>query len=53
MVSIAARIEKITEVEGDIEIKEKFPNEQLFHITIQVPWYVDLVNFFACGFMPP
>ena len=33
-----SRIEKPNKEEEGIEIKEKFPNEQLFHMTIQVPW---------------
>ena len=31
-----SRIENLTEEEGEIEIKEKFTNEQLFQVTIQV-----------------
>ena len=27
-------------------------NEQLFQLSVQVPWYVDIVNYFACGIMP-
>ena len=48
-----SRIEKSIEEEGEIEIEEKFPDEQLFQVTIQVPWYVDIVNYLACGVMPP
>ena len=48
-----SRIEKPTKEEREIEIEEKFPNEQLFQITIQVFWYADLVNYLACGIMPP
>ena len=46
-------IEKPTEEDGDIEIEEKFPDEQLFQLIIQLPWYVDIVNYLACGVMPP
>ena len=35
------------------EIEEKFLDEQLFQLSIQVPWYVDIVNYLACGIMPP
>ena len=31
-----SRIEKPNEEEGEIEIEEKFPDEQLFQVTIQV-----------------
>ena len=47
-----SRIEKPTEDEREIEIEEKFPNKQLFHVTVQVPWYDDIVNYLACGIMP-
>ena len=46
-------IEKPTEEENRTEIEENFPDEQLFQLTIQVPWYADLVNYLACGIMPP
>ena len=48
-----SRIEKPTEEEGDIEIVAKFPCEQLFQMIVQVPWYADVVNYLACGIMPP
>ena len=48
-----SRIEKPTKKEKEIEIEEKFPDEQLFQVTIQVPWYVDIVNYLACDIMPP
>ena len=35
------------------EIAENFPNEQLFLLSVQAPWYVDIVNYLACGVMPP
>ena len=34
-------------------IQEAFPNEQLFKDEINVPWYVDFVNFLVCGVLPP
>ena len=49
-----SKIEKPTKEEGEIEIEEKFLHEQLFQMTVQVPWYADIVNYLACGiFMPP
>ena len=48
-----SRIEK-TIVKGEgIELAEKFPDEQLFQLSFQSPWYADIVNFLACGVMPP
>ena len=47
-----SRIENPTEEEGEVEIEEKFLDEKLFQITIQVPWYAYLVNYLAYGIMP-
>ena len=47
-----SRIEKPTEDEKGTEIEENFPDEQLFQLTVQVPWYANLVNYLAYGIMP-
>ena len=47
-----SRLEKPIEDERGTEIEENFPDEHLFQISVQVPWYVDIVNFLACGIMP-
>ena len=47
-----SRLEKPIEDERGAEIEENFPDEHLFQISVQVPWYVDIVNFLACGIMP-
>ena len=36
-----------------MKLKKKFPDEQLFQVTVQVPWYADVVNYLACGIVPP
>ena len=48
-----SRVEKPTVQEEEREIAENFPNEQLFQLSLQTPWYADIVNFLACGIMPP
>ena len=48
-----SRFEKTTVKGKGIELTEKFPNEQLFQLSFQSSWYVDIVNFLACGVMPP
>ena len=35
------------------EIAENFPDEQLFLLSVQTPWYADIVNYLACGVVPP
>ena len=48
-----SRLEKTVEKEKGTEIAEKFPDEQLFLLSIQTPWYADIVNYLACGVVPP
>ena len=47
------RVEKPTVQEEEREIAENFPDEQLFQMSLQSPWYADIMNFLACGIMPP
>ena len=47
-----SRLEKPTEYERGTEIEENFPNEQIFQVSFQVPWYTEIVNYFCCGTMP-
>ena len=48
-----SRVEKTTVQEEGREIEENFPDEQLFQLSLQSPWYADIVNFLAYGIMPP
>ena len=48
-----SRIEKPTVQEEGREIAKNFPEEQLFQLSLQSPWYADIVNYLACGIMPP
>ena len=47
-----SRIESTAKNIKGLEIEKSFPDEQLFKVKIQLPWYVDLVNYLACGIMP-
>ena len=40
-------------IEKETEVAKNFPDEQLFQLSIQSPWYADIVNFLACGVMSP
>ena len=46
------RVEKPTVQEEEKEIAEHFLDEQLFQLSLQSPWYADIVNFLACGVIP-
>ena len=48
-----SRVEKPTIQEEGIEIAEIFSDEQLFQLSLQSPWYADILNFLASGIMPP
>ena len=48
-----SRVKKTTVQEEGREIVENFPDEQLFQLSLQSPWYADIVHFLACGIMPP
>ena len=46
-------MEKPAIQEEERKIAENFPDEQLFQLSLQSPWYDDIVNFLAYGIMPP
>ena len=48
-----SRMEKPTEEERWTKIEENSPDEQLFQVSVQLPWYADIVNYLAYGIMPP
>ena len=48
-----SRLEMTAVNEKGIEIANKFPNDQLFLLSVQIPWYVDIVNYLACVAVPP
>ena len=48
-----SRVEKPTIEEKEKEIAENFPDEHLFQLSLKSPWYADIVNYLACGIMPP
>ena len=48
-----SRVVTTSVIEEETEVAKNFPNEQLFQLSFQSPWYADIVNFQACGVMPP
>ena len=47
-----SRVEKTTMKEEKMEVAENFPDEQLFQLSFQLPWYAYIVNFLTCRGMP-
>ena len=48
-----SRLEITKEEKKDKEVQESFPDEQLFEVKIQFPWFANMVNYLACGIMSP
>ena len=48
-----SRLERPTEEEKENTLEENFPDEQFFQLSGQVHWYADIVNYLACGIIPP
>ena len=48
-----SRLEMTAGKEKGTEIEKKFPDEQLFLLLVQTPWYADIVNYLAYGVVPP
>ena len=47
-----SRLERTAGTEKRAEIAENFPDEQLLMLSVQTPWYADIVNYLACGIIP-
>ena len=47
-----SRVEHNETEKEEAELKENFPDEQLFKVSFQIPWYADIVNYLACGVVP-
>ena len=48
-----SRVEKNKAEEEETRLTENFPDEQLFQLSCQLPWYADIVNYLSCGVVPP
>ena len=42
-----SRVVKTTIKGNGRKLAENFPDEQLFQLSFQLPWYADIVNFIA------
>ena len=47
-----SRVEGSNAEEEKVILTENFPDEQLFKVSFQLPWYADIVNYLACGVVP-
>jgi Integrase zinc binding domain len=54
--SVAVHLSRIkTDLKEHVQlIDDSFVEEHMYHLNaLHVPWYADLVNFHACGIIPP
>ena len=49
VVDFLSRIQNIKE---DSPVEDKFPDEYLFAVTTQTPWFVDVANYLVTGKLP-
>ena len=47
-----SRVERNKAEEEETGLTENFPDEQLFQLSFQLPWYADIVNYLTCGVVP-
>ena len=47
-----SRVEQNEMEREEAELTENFPDEQLFKVSFQIPWYADIVNYLAFGVVP-
>ena len=47
-----SRVEQNETEKEETELKGNFPDEHLFKVSFQIPWYADIVNYLACGVVP-
>ena len=52
IVDYLSRVEKPALQEEETKTTKNIPDEKLFQLSLQSPWYADIVNFLACGVMP-
>ena len=48
---IAYHLSRLERIAGT-EKENFFPDEQLFMLSVQTPWYANIVNYLTCGVMP-
>ncbi|XP_031393661.1 uncharacterized protein LOC116205261 [Punica granatum] len=51
--SVADHLSRLVRDEEPLPISDSFPDEHLFHVQGEEPWYADLVNFIVTGTFPP
>ncbi|RDX83425.1 hypothetical protein CR513_35654, partial [Mucuna pruriens] len=51
--SVADHLSRIERESEPMPIRDEFPDEQLLHIKMTTPWFVDICNYMAASHFPP
>ena len=49
---VADCLSRIQNIKEDSPVEDKFPNEYLFAVTTQTPWFADIANYLVRGKLP-
>lgn len=50
--SVADHLSRLVNVHDELQLKEEFPDAQLFSANTTMPWYANLVNYLATNILP-
>ncbi|XP_031253479.1 uncharacterized protein LOC116111443 [Pistacia vera] len=46
-------LSRLVHMEDELHLQEKLPDEQLFSMSVTLPWYTNLVNYLVTNILPP
>jgi len=50
--TVADFLSRIQNVKDDTLVEDKFPDEYLFAVTTQIPWFANIANYLVTGKFP-
>ena len=51
-ISQISTLSRLQNIKDETPVEDQFPDEYLFEISTQTPWFVDIANYFAIGKLP-
>ncbi|XP_073153374.1 uncharacterized protein [Henckelia pumila] len=49
---VADHLSRLVHVEEELKLREEFPDEQLFSVSTELPWYANIVNYLVTNGFP-
>ncbi|XP_073137226.1 uncharacterized protein [Henckelia pumila] len=49
---VADHLSRLVDVEEELKLREEFPDEQLFSVSTELPWYANIVNYLVTNGFP-